>query len=91
MVVTLAACSLLCAIGLTTIAVFDKEMPNLTGYAQSANTTMYTTFNNVYSAFSLSAVIPIVAIVAVLVSLMFCAFFAFKKSNVWTIEDGKTQ
>lgn len=86
MVVALAACSLLFAIGITVLAVVEEDMPSLTGYAQSANSTMYLTFSNVYSGFSLSTVIPVICIVAVVVSLFVGSFVYFRKSGVLDVK-----
>jgi hypothetical protein len=52
-------------------------MPALTG---SANTTAYSVYNNVYSAFSLSAIVPIVAAAGVIISII-VGVFAFKRGG----------
>ena len=87
MVVLLATCTLLAAVGITTMSVLTKEMPALTGYSASANTTLYSVYNNVYSSFSLAAVVPVLAIAALIVSLFIGCFMAFKKSGVLVAPD----
>ncbi len=82
MVVLLATCTLLAAVGITTVSVLTKEMPALTGYSASANTTLYSVYNNVYSGFSLSTVLPVVVIAGIIVSLFVGCFAAFKNSGV---------
>lgn len=75
MVVVLIACAVLVPIGLLVTSNLQTAMPALTG---SANTTAYSVYNNVYSAFSLSAVVPIVAAAGVIISII-VGVFAFRK------------
>lgn len=80
MVATLAACSLIfvCMIVVTTVT--NSDMPALTGYAASANTTMYST---VYSAFNLefAGILVIIGIGVVLTVLLVGGFCAFSGSG----------
>ena len=75
MVVVLVACAVLVPIGLLVTSNLQASMPALTG---SANTTAYSVYNNVYSAFSLSAIVPIVAAAGVIISII-VGVFAFRK------------
>jgi hypothetical protein len=77
MVVVLVACAVLIPIGLLVTANLQSSMPALTG---SANTTAYSVYNNVYSAFSLSAIVPIVAAAGVIISII-VGVFAFKRGG----------
>lgn len=77
MVVVLVACAVLIPIGLLVTSNLQTAMPALTG---SANTTAYSVYNNVYSAFSLSAVVPIVASAGVIISII-VGVFAWKRSS----------
>lgn len=77
MVVVLVACAVLVPIGLLVTSNLQTAMPALTG---SANTTAYSVFNNVYSAFSLSAVVPIVAAAGVIISII-VGVFAWKRNQ----------
>lgn len=71
MVVVLVACAVLIPIGLLVSSNLQTSMPALTG---SANSTAYSVYNNVYSAFSLSAVVPIVAAAGVIISIIVGVF-----------------
>lgn len=71
MVVVLVACAVLIPIGLLVSSNLQTSMPELTG---SANSTAYSVYNNVYSAFSLSAVVPIVAAAGVIISIIVGVF-----------------
>lgn len=75
MVVVLVACAVLVPIGLLVTSNLQASMPALEG---SANTTAYSVYNNVYSAFSLSAIVPIVAAAGVIISII-VGVFAFRK------------
>lgn len=77
MVVVLVACAVLVPIGLLVTSNLQASMPALTG---SANTTAYSVYNNVYSAFSLSAIVPIVAAAGVIISII-VGVFAFRRSQ----------
>jgi uncharacterized PurR-regulated membrane protein YhhQ (DUF165 family) len=77
MVTVLIACAILVPIGLLVTANLQTSMPALTG---SANTTAYSVYNNVYSAFSLSAVVPIVAAAGVIISII-VGVFAWKRGQ----------
>jgi len=75
MVVVLVACAVLVPIGLLVTSNLQASMPALEG---SANSTAYSVYNNVYSAFSLSAIVPIVAAAGVIISII-VGVFAFRK------------
>lgn len=82
MTTTIFAATIIIAIGLTLASVIDSTMsayPSLTG---SLNATAYTTFSNVYSAFSLSTLAPILGIAAVIIILIMAAFKTLGMSGV---------
>lgn len=74
MTTTIILSTIIITIGVTVATVLDSSMsayPSLTG---SLNATAYTTFSNVYSAFSLSTLAPILGIAAVIIILIMAAF-----------------
>ena len=77
LITVLITCAILIPIGLLVTSNLQSAMPALTG---SANTTAYSVYNNVYSAFSLSAVVPIVAAAGVIIAII-VGVFAFRSQR----------
>ena len=81
-VLVIALTSILLVVGVTVLAVVDKSMPELTGIAGMANSTMYIT---AYEAFNLSsplAIIVLTVIVLTVIILIVGAFRLFRNSGV---------
>jgi 1,4-dihydroxy-2-naphthoate octaprenyltransferase len=81
----LAACSLFLVIGVTLVSVLDSDMPALTGYAATANATMYSYVNASYSSMSLGSVLPILLFAALIISLVIGGCMFIGKSGFFSV------
>lgn len=61
-------------------------MPALTGTANVANTTLYSTFAASYTGLALDTILPVILIAALIISLTIGCLMAFKKSNFFLTE-----
>jgi len=78
----LAACSLFLVVGVTLMSVADSSMPALTGYANVANTTMYSYVSASYNGLDLMSALPIVLIAAVIICLITGGYMALAHSGM---------
>lgn len=79
LVVALVALAILIPVGLM-IQSSLTTITKITGMSSTANTTVDTVNNNIYSAFNLVAIVPIIAGAAVIISVIMGAF-AFKQAG----------
>ena len=79
LVVALVALAILIPVGLM-IQSSLTTITKITGMSATANTTVDTVNNNIYSAFNLVAIVPIIAGAAVIISVIMGAF-AFKQTQ----------
>lgn len=76
--------------GVTLVSVMNTEMPALTGYAASANSTMYTYVSASYNGLNLTTILPIVLFAAVVLSLVIGGFMALRNSGMLAVTSSIT-
>ena len=73
--------SVLLAIGVTVVAVFDKSMPGLTGVAGMANQTIYVAANSAFTGLNLGSIVLVVLVAVAIIWLILFAFRSFVASG----------